>query len=59
VEINQLNNQITVGAGVVLIAVGLYGAAMNVGTPWSYLGILAAASGGAIIGSWLRNRRTD
>jgi len=43
-----------------LIAFGIAGAAIYVGVPWSYLGIiLAASSGGAFIGSWLRNRKTD
>jgi len=58
-EKNQVSKRVAVGAGVTLIAFGLAGAVMYVGTPWSYLGILAAASGGAIIGSWLRNIKTD
>jgi len=57
---NQVSNQVTIGTGVMLIAFGIAGAAIYVGVPWSYLGIiLAASSGGAFIGSWLRNRKTD
>ena len=51
-----MNRQIELAAGVALIASGLCIVALGGGTLWSYAGLLPAAFGGAITGTWLRNK---
>ena len=51
-----MKRQVELAAGVALIASGLCIVALGGGTLWSYAGLLPAAFGGAITGTWLRNK---
>lgn len=51
-----MNRQLELAAGVVLILSGLCIVALGGGTYWSYIGLLPTAFGGAIVGTWLKNK---
>ena len=42
--------------GIVLAVCGLCVSAFGAGTIWQWVGLLSAASGGAIFGTWLKDR---
>ena len=55
----QLNKQLKLSIGVIVMAVGLYAVTFYTGTYWFYAGLLASIWGGGIICDWLKNRHSN